>query len=836
MRVPGTLRSAASGINRPVRDLEATPGGQTQINNPQFREGARGFVGDDDAVEDEDGDDRNNDGDTDNDTDMASPIRFVFAGDGYGDDDDVLGVEDKGHSEDHASELGVLEQDEDVDMNYDEEVDEDVDADADEVADEITDEEDDEYGKKDVEKDVNENGEKDVDVNNIIVVEDDDDDDVIMIEPPSLDNNIEALLGYPAITPRSSTTNEPQRDLLQLNVEDLGINHLNDDQASWKEACRFFLHDEADTGTGVLLPGFQRVCYNYQMLDVFKMLQPCASMQQNGTLNCSKPGMGKTLEALLTAGVIALAHMSEDHYRQNVASHRSMNVDDERCLLDHPFGIMCYCIRDSFTRDICRMTQRAPHFVVTKAGIVQQWINEGSSWLSPVVILRDGSEYLSESLLFMASITNRTVKWEGRHGRTMSKVGASAFLDQCFTTGKLPSRGDVLKFNKMTPAEARAVGDEAVFTWSMTEASKMDKDFKCKVKETPFIHVGAEAVARERLVLVCSAPAVSGGVLDNLFVRKLDVVGHNIKSSRRITIRPCFRPSTLYYDEWVDAKNKDTNLVNTFKDICNVDHLGRIDRPLVCLLSATPMPCGPKDLVGVFPLLTVDPDVYQTMSDLIRIYKKAFNCTSRSHKGGENPELVSNKGGGEERSNWFNAAGDILGKYMFHRNFSIKFLDTVIEDRRTSVKIYPPRFCNNPSSQPRREAEMRQAIREKVKSMEKVKIKSSQFEAICRSHEFQKMLRCSVIPGLLNLNAEDWELIFSEDKDTADGAIYWNLQALKCEQLTILQRLIKSSDHGKHGIILAFSPLVVSIAAAWLSRYLGDGFRIVKLRPMIRSQ
>ncbi|KAL6407453.1 hypothetical protein AUP68_10285 [Ilyonectria robusta] len=439
---------------------------------------------------------------------MASPIRFVFAGDGYGDDDDVLGVEDKGHSEDHTSELGVLKQDEDIDMNYDEEVDEDVNADANKVADEITDEEDDEYGKKDVEKDVNENGKKDIDINNIIVVKEDDDNDIIIIKPPSLDNNIKALLGYPAITPRSSTINKLQRNLLQLN--------------------------------------------------------PCASMQQNGTLNCSKPGMGKILEVLLTAGIIILTYMSEDYYRQNVASHRSMNVDDERCLLDHPFGIIYYCIRDSFTRDICRMTQRAPHFII---------------------------------------------------------------------------------------------------------------------------------------------------------------------------------------------------------------------------------------------------------SDLIRIYKKAFNYTSRLRKGGENPKLISNKDRGKERSNWLNAAGDILSKYIFYRDFGMKFLDTVIEDRRTSVKIYPLRFCNNPSLQPRRKAEMRQAIREKVKSIEKVKIKSLQFEAIYRIHEFQKILRYSVIPGLLNLNTEDWELIFFEDKDTADGAIYWNLQALKYEQLTILQRLVKSSNHGKHGIILAFSPLVMSITA-----------------------
>ena len=65
-----------------------------------------------------------------------------------------------------------------------------------------------------------------------------------------------------------------------------------------------------------------------------------------------------------------------------------------------------------------------------------------------------------------------------------------------------------------------------------------------------------------------------------------------------------FRPGAVYYDEWHQAKGEGTKTIRTLSELCDVDDdAPRVWRPLVTLLSGTPMTTGPSDFKGVFPLI-----------------------------------------------------------------------------------------------------------------------------------------------------------------------------------------------------------------------------------------
>ncbi|KAK7420966.1 hypothetical protein QQX98_002533 [Neonectria punicea] len=161
----------------------------------------------------------------------------------------------------------------------------------------------------------------------------------------------------------------------------------------WSEACRFFLHDETDTTTGVQLPGFELPCVAPQMMAVYELLRPCASDDFNGTFKRSDSARCKSM-TLLMAGVIALAHMCRDHCHESPSLHRPAEDDDDGpCPNGNIFGIMCYCVRGSFTRRICDTANRAPHLVV---------MSSQRTHLSSCVTLRDGSVHVSDPLLRVA--------------------------------------------------------------------------------------------------------------------------------------------------------------------------------------------------------------------------------------------------------------------------------------------------------------------------------------------------------------------------------------------------------------------------------------------------
>lgn len=80
----------------------------------------------------------------------------------------------------------------------------------------------------------------------------------------------------------------------------------------------------------------------YQMVDCFQMLEACTLDDHTGTFNCSKPGVGKTLEAYLMSTVIALAFMNMDHVKSHSAQHAQEPARGDACPPDNPLGIRCY--------------------------------------------------------------------------------------------------------------------------------------------------------------------------------------------------------------------------------------------------------------------------------------------------------------------------------------------------------------------------------------------------------------------------------------------------------------------------------------------------------------
>ncbi|KAH6971616.1 hypothetical protein BKA56DRAFT_677708 [Ilyonectria sp. MPI-CAGE-AT-0026] len=155
------------------------------------------------------------------------------------------------------------------------------------------------------------------------------------------------------------------------------------DCALWAEACNFFFHDVNDTNTGVHLLELTMASRPYQIVDCYKTLRQCNSTKFNGTLNTSKPGLGKTFEVLIVAATITLAHLSKKHYDEHPEDYLAQG--EGVCALGDPFGIMCLCVTGGLTQSIYQRAYRAPQLVVVPASIVDEWGPEGSEKLEATV-------------------------------------------------------------------------------------------------------------------------------------------------------------------------------------------------------------------------------------------------------------------------------------------------------------------------------------------------------------------------------------------------------------------------------------------------------------------
>lgn len=109
------------------------------------------------------------------------------------------------------------------------------------------------------------------------------------------------------------------------------------------------------------------------MQDAYKTLSICGSSKFNGSFNCSKPGLGKTIETFIVAGAIALAFILKDES----ARDKQKKTASGECPKGNLQGIECCCVYDSLIRKIYAVLNRALQFVIAPASIVKQW---GSPW------------------------------------------------------------------------------------------------------------------------------------------------------------------------------------------------------------------------------------------------------------------------------------------------------------------------------------------------------------------------------------------------------------------------------------------------------------------------
>ncbi|KPM42106.1 hypothetical protein AK830_g4445 [Neonectria ditissima] len=596
----------------------------------------------------------------------------------------------------------------------------------------------------------------------------------------------------------------------QFDMRDFGNHHLSNDQALWPEACRFFMHDEADTSNGVLLPGFRQRCRNYQMLDAFKMLRPIESTEFMGAFNCSKPGMGKTLEVLLVASAIALARISQDHYHDYRHLHRPTDDDDGPYPLRNLFGVQCYCVRGSFTRAICAVTRRAPQLVIATPSLVKQWIAERSKWLHGTVQLNDGQLVYDQPLLLFASIEGGTVKSANLDGQSTS-LSKDDFATFVRPNGKLYPTAALRKMKEpVVPGPSRAAaGNKKAKTptplpellrWTMGEVVR---HFKYTPQERPFVRGGT--IARERLVLVCSHTAISHRKLDDAFTFGVDVEQQGAVNKKRLTVSRCFQPSTVYYDEWTEAKGSHTQTIYILRDLCSVAQRERTKRPLVALLSATPMPLGPKDITGVFPLISMDPTPDQITSQLDCAYRQALDglCTTRATTRATTATINA------ATTKWLDLAGDVLSKCMFQRKPGTSFLDTYLEDTRGSAETFPPYFCPEMAKHRGRMTHLRQELRKRIEQMASGWAPGN-IQAVLKTREFwtTETIRGGKPPDLEKLVKD-------------------NLSELRCQQLDLLERIVRQNAT-RHRLVFTTSPLIVLVVTEWLRHRLGDNAYIVK--------
>lgn len=605
---------------------------------------------------------------------------------------------------------------------------------------------------------------------------------------------------------------------------------LSDDERMWEEACRFFRHDACDTEQGVRLPGLKITTRNYQMVDVYKMLRACFSTEYKGSFNCSKPGLGKTLEVLVAASSVALAYMSKENYQEDPEAHQ--HEEEGRCALEHPFGIECYCITNSLTRQICKTIHRAPQLVVAPAGIVKQWCKEWAKTMEEQIRF-DNGHTVPGPLLRLACIENSKVRTAQMNG--VRKLVAMDFI------AAVDSEGEVYAHHKMklrmakrqsVPAADLKTTDEELYTFMLGDTKAYGSSFNCRVGVKAKTEDG---IGRERLVLVCSSGMISNGSCDKIFKAAIEVSQVGRKTDRTIFLTRCFSPGAVYYDEWTEGKGKDTNIIRTLRHLCvnaetSVDSL---KRPLVCLLSGTPMPRGPKCLEGVMPLVSAEKKMEKQVEELVQAYDKA-------HTGMQNMRLQKNGRGAEadlyHLKQWQMKAESALNGCMFQRRYGMPFLDGHIPDPRPRILRYPPYFSATSAEHQEQIDALRTSLKNRIVNMASHHTQAQHLELVSKTAEFQAAHRCAVLPGIPSLGPRLMKWLFhrSGNIDADDGIMREYLKdkihKAQCRQLDLVQQVVQEQgSRGDHGLVLTVAPSNVLVTVEWLQSQLDDSFQVIEV-------
>lgn len=630
---------------------------------------------------------------------------------------------------------------------------------------------------------------------------------------------------------------------------------LMDDVKHWPHACKFFRHDEKNFDQGTLLPGMRRRSRSYQMVDVYKTLYQFLSNVNNGLINASKPGLGKTGETWMVYATIALAFMSRAHYKEFPNAHRSLETGDD-CALGHPHGLECYCIRDSMTRSICQRLKRQPHLVVSPASLTTQWCNTWSDWFLPTVESAVLGTISPLPLILISHIKDASQAFISRpmevNGNKieMPVLSATHFRPTLTVEGELPSLKHLQRIKK--DYLHKAAGDRRIFR--SEEGAKREIDNKAT--HTFLYHRAARSlgdgiaireagsglikvttrkngededvkVARERMVLICGQEFIAGGGLDdrlvycNPTISRSGIAGYN---SIRLTC--CFVPSTICYDEFTRAKGLATRTMATLRDLVDINQTDPRHRAKVMLLSGTPMPRGPQDLDAALPLISCDPELHTK----IKRAKTAFSKAMKRRGTDAGPALDTTA------ADWKTIAIDLLGDCLFERQWGQEWIGGTIQDPRPRLREYEPKFPDTP---PHLKKELDKAmvalhnfILEQLQAQGRSEKELSEAakNRVVHSSAWRHLHLLDTCPGLAMLSknllrSTQNTVLYKRALEELPDEVY----KAACEQLHLIDRVVRGNreEAVKHCLALTVYPAIAQVIAAWLRYKLGDGVKVV---------
>lgn len=663
------------------------------------------------------------------------------------------------------------------------------------------------------------------------------------------DYDLASVFGEPEERVQSYTKDsdvDSDAEILTAEVPTSGP--LSADDKLWKEACNFFGHDPNDKDHGVQLPGLRWAARNYQMVDVYKMLQVRRTDKLCGTLNCSKPGLGKTFEVLMAAGVVALAQMSRDHFNQYKSLHGPLGSGT--CKLNHRFGVLCYCIEGGLSQRICRSMFRAPQLIVCPAGLVKQWVREWEKMFSDIVVLPgQNGDYTPGPLLRMAWIEHKELKTASLPSMSQPRdLSTVDFRATPIINGEIKSHKKIRSLWKAMSSKRKGskgfeLGAHSLYQCHLSQAHIILNGF-CYPKHSATI---SDGWARERLLLVCSSNVISQGSFDDFFTVTAEAKQSGHDWPRKLSITRCFVPSALYYDEWTEGKGTATKIIEVLQDLCRgikIPNMRRHRRPLVALLSGTPMPRGPRCLEGVLPLIMNPMTVKPLIQELWTAYQHAQHILSvERHQlttGGVDAETKRLKEGNIRR--WLEKANERLGDCMFQRQYGMPFLGGSIPDPRPTLRRYPPIFPPLTEAQEQAMEQLKSALKQRIMQIFHGRACAGDLDKIKLMREFQIAHRCSVIPGIAALGSEVVSFFSGGDIGDLQRSLQGRISKIECEQLLVLEKIVHSrSSQGDGGLVLSLTPGVAMVAAQWLMHRLGDQVTVLEVRatsppPAARSQ
>ncbi|KAH7302904.1 hypothetical protein B0I35DRAFT_415502 [Stachybotrys elegans] len=604
---------------------------------------------------------------------------------------------------------------------------------------------------------------------------------------------------------------------------------LADDKTLWLEACAFFGHDPHEIKLATKLPGWRITPHGYQMLDAYKMVRAIASGKFTGTYNASEMGAGKTLETLLAASIIALAHMCKDDVRENSSVHTD-DLDAEECPRGAAFGIACYCRQGSLTHMIASKRLDLPQLLVCLANTRNQWAKQWSTYLLPTVDLHDAQRTrISDNPLIVLNVVAQggTLEHPERH-----------------ITGGCPIGGDMpsLSRQQLLPTfELRRSGDETSELPSrditVTLADVYAQSGRCKgyngslINPTPIQDTVAGNQARlirTRVFIVVSSnmmskalPALTNSSLHGkLFVRASeDGEEEGAVYSFAWTVKDALQVSALYYDEWTEGRGAGSNIIKRLTGMCC--NVPSSQRPIVSLLSGTPMPKEPKDLLTTLPLVIKGPlKAEKILEPINAAYKKI-------QKAEEGEDMKANLDA-------FQACmTEGLSGVMFFRILNKPFLGVIL-DPRPPYKKYPNKYVPLEPALQLKIRHQQTLFQERVRQLGQHSTSDSN---IWNLKAFRTTVLQAVTPGMVN-QPEDWNPANTPGGMEATPLPRPNVSWADCSQLRELRNLvamIQAPKKTRHVLTLSIYPATAALATEWLRQHLSpDEFRIVLISARMK--